>query len=259
MARQERLLRRLNAADGEDRRQPSWRLLFARVIVFPIPRRITLTLLVYSPHGQHLFIFCLVSVLDEICTRSALSVAHGIAGNQYVVFRRLYASLTYFQHLPKHASLPELQLLPENRPIFRCRNCGFVNTLLPLCLWCTWSSREAEHEFRLSTPRSRRVSAPCRVLFSINVCPESPLLKAPCVSSTLVPFSMPRHRNGGLCDDQTAEDYADVSTATPPMVQRYTRHAHAFCSFSFLPCSILWSFRARPGPALIALSPALVP
>jgi len=30
MARQERLLRRLNAADGEDRCQPSWRLLFCK-------------------------------------------------------------------------------------------------------------------------------------------------------------------------------------------------------------------------------------
>jgi hypothetical protein len=56
--------------------------------------------------------------------------------------------------------------LPQRRPQFHCQRCGFTNTLIPLCLWCTWTSEEAEHEFELSMPRARRASAPPRVFFN---------------------------------------------------------------------------------------------
>ncbi|KIM35008.1 hypothetical protein M413DRAFT_369944 [Hebeloma cylindrosporum] len=69
-------------------------------------------------------------------------------------------------HLPKYSSVPELQLVPPRRPQFHCQRCGFTNTLIPLCLWCTWTSEEAEHEFELSMPRARRASAPPRVFFN---------------------------------------------------------------------------------------------
>lgn len=69
----------------------------------------------------------------------------------------------HYQHLQKSTSLPALQLVPTNRPLFTCRRCGFTNTLIPLCLWCSWTSEAAHHEFEASTPRARRASAPPRV------------------------------------------------------------------------------------------------
>lgn len=71
-------------------------------------------------------------------------------------------------HLPKSTSLPILQLTPIDRPIFTCRQCGFINTLIPLCLWCCWTSDVAHHEFEMSMPRVRRASAPSRVFWKHN-------------------------------------------------------------------------------------------
>ena len=80
------------------------------------------------------------------------------------------------KHLPKSTSLPSLQLLPPNRPLFTCTICGFTNSqLIPLCLWCAWTNEEATREFEQSLGlclvrsvggrrgRGRRVSSPARV------------------------------------------------------------------------------------------------
>ncbi|GLB44865.1 hypothetical protein LshimejAT787_1802020 [Lyophyllum shimeji] len=68
-------------------------------------------------------------------------------------------------HLPKSTSLPIFKLLPIDRPVFTCRQCGFLNTLVPLCLWCCWTSDAAHREFEESMPRARRVSGPPRVFW----------------------------------------------------------------------------------------------
>ncbi|TFK35614.1 hypothetical protein BDQ12DRAFT_688036 [Crucibulum laeve] len=72
-------------------------------------------------------------------------------------------------HLPKSTSLPIFQLIPKDRPIFTCRQCGFTNTLIPLCLWCCWTSDDAHRQFELSTPRARRITAPARVFCNLAV------------------------------------------------------------------------------------------
>lgn len=58
-------------------------------------------------------------------------------------------------------SLPSLHLCP-NRPLFVCARCGFSNTLIPMCLWCTWSSAVAKKEFEEKLPRPRRITAPSK-------------------------------------------------------------------------------------------------
>lgn len=69
------------------------------------------------------------------------------------------------QHLPKSTSLPALRLLPSNRPIFTCSQCGFTNSHIPLCLWCSWTSEYATRAFEESMPRQRRVSAPAKAVW----------------------------------------------------------------------------------------------
>jgi hypothetical protein len=73
----------------------------------------------------------------------------------------------YKPHLPKSTSLPSLQLLPPDRPLFTCRQCKFTNSQIPLCLWCSWTNDEATREFEKSANscakrRGRRVSSPVR-------------------------------------------------------------------------------------------------
>jgi hypothetical protein len=63
------------------------------------------------------------------------------------------------QHLRASDSLPSLHLCP-NRPLFVCAQCGFSNTLIPMCLWCTWSSEAAKRKFEEKLPRARRMTAP---------------------------------------------------------------------------------------------------
>lgn len=58
-----------------------------------------------------------------------------------------------------------LQLTPTNRPLFTCKRCGFANTYIPLCLWCSWTSKGAQDDFELSQPRARRASAPPKVVW----------------------------------------------------------------------------------------------
>ena len=58
-------------------------------------------------------------------------------------------------HLPKHSSVPQLQLLTQRCPQFHCKWCGVTNIIIPLWLWCTWTFEEAEHEFELSMPRAK--------------------------------------------------------------------------------------------------------
>jgi hypothetical protein len=68
-----------------------------------------------------------------------------------------------YQRKCSSESLAELHLVPLDRPLFHCQQCGFVNTLIPMCLWCTWTSEEAQHAFELSLPRVRRISTPARI------------------------------------------------------------------------------------------------
>ncbi|KAF9007499.1 hypothetical protein BDQ17DRAFT_218857 [Cyathus striatus] len=72
-------------------------------------------------------------------------------------------------HLPKSTSLPEMQLAPESRPLFTCGHCGFSNSLVPLCLWCRWTSPEAILKFEQSTPRARRITAPTKASWNVSV------------------------------------------------------------------------------------------
>ncbi|KAG1866131.1 hypothetical protein F4604DRAFT_1778923 [Suillus subluteus] len=64
-------------------------------------------------------------------------------------------------HLHASDSLPSLHLCP-NRPLFVCARCGFSNALIPMCLWCTWSSAVAKKEFEEKLPRPRRMTAPSK-------------------------------------------------------------------------------------------------
>lgn len=64
-------------------------------------------------------------------------------------------------HLHASDSLPSLHLCP-NRPLFVCARCGFSNTLIPMCLWCAWSSAAAKREFEENLPRPRRITAPSK-------------------------------------------------------------------------------------------------
>lgn len=64
-------------------------------------------------------------------------------------------------HLHASDSLPSLHLCP-NQPLFVCAQCGFSNALIPMCLWCTWSSAVAKKEFEEKLPRPRRMTAPSK-------------------------------------------------------------------------------------------------
>ncbi|KAI0258366.1 hypothetical protein BC834DRAFT_911822 [Gloeopeniophorella convolvens] len=69
-------------------------------------------------------------------------------------------------HLAKSTSLPVLQLVPANRPLFTCHRCGFANRFIPLCLWCSWTSPEATAEFESAMPRrSRRITGPSKFVW----------------------------------------------------------------------------------------------
>ncbi|KAH9054632.1 hypothetical protein EDB87DRAFT_1640439 [Lactarius vividus] len=77
----------------------------------------------------------------------------------------------YKPHLAKSTSLPELDLVPANRPLFTCERCGFSNVYIPLCLWCTWTSPDATSAFKAATPRrSRRISSPSNALRKPDAC-----------------------------------------------------------------------------------------
>ncbi|KAF8071591.1 hypothetical protein FPV67DRAFT_1481921 [Lyophyllum atratum] len=95
------------------------------------------------------------------------------------------------QHLPKSTSLPIFKLLPIDRPTFTCQQCGFLNTLIPLCLWCCWSSDAACREFEKSMPRARRASAPPRVFWKHTTCQTSRNGVNP-VSTTSKPTTIPQ-------------------------------------------------------------------
>lgn len=77
----------------------------------------------------------------------------------------------YKPHLAKSTSLPELDLVPANRPLFTCERCGFSNVYIPLCLWCTWTSPDATSAFKAATPRrSRRISSPSKAVWKADAC-----------------------------------------------------------------------------------------
>ncbi|KAI0246973.1 hypothetical protein BJV78DRAFT_1285943 [Lactifluus subvellereus] len=76
----------------------------------------------------------------------------------------------YKPHLPRSISLPQLELVPAQRPLFTCQQCGFSNAYIPLCLWCSWTSPEAALAFVAATPRrSRRISGPGRVIWKDDI------------------------------------------------------------------------------------------
>ncbi|KAH7907710.1 hypothetical protein BJ138DRAFT_1159480 [Hygrophoropsis aurantiaca] len=84
-------------------------------------------------------------------------------------------------HLPRSDSLPNLHLHPRRlgRPLFTCARCGFANALIPLCLWCAWTSEEATRAYERGLPRVRRLSAPARVSVSAKVQPPSMMVQPP--------------------------------------------------------------------------------
>ncbi|KAG6831522.1 hypothetical protein H0H92_009790 [Tricholoma furcatifolium] len=61
-------------------------------------------------------------------------------------------------------------LLPSDRPLFDCRRCCSINTLVPLCLWCRWTSEEACRKFEESMHhvRARRASTPSKIVWKIE-------------------------------------------------------------------------------------------
>ncbi|KAM6489142.1 hypothetical protein JOM56_015312 [Amanita muscaria] len=71
-------------------------------------------------------------------------------------------------HLRRSDSLPTLSILPSTRPHFTCRQCHFTNTVIPMCLWCCWTSKESEALFEKSMPRARRMSAPMRISSAVE-------------------------------------------------------------------------------------------
>ncbi|KAG1845314.1 hypothetical protein DFJ58DRAFT_801149 [Suillus subalutaceus] len=96
-----------------------------------------------------------------------------------------------YQHLHASDSLPSLHLCP-NRPLFVCARCGFSNALIPMCLWCTWSSAVAKKEFEEKLPRPRRMTAPSKRISADStissagpVTPQGDLMF--CVESLQVP------------------------------------------------------------------------
>lgn len=64
--------------------------------------------------------------------------------------------------------------MPRNRPLFTCQRCGFSNTLIPICLWCAWTSEPAKTDFERSTPRvTRRASTPTQVFWRESTTKQS--------------------------------------------------------------------------------------
>ncbi|KAF9072594.1 hypothetical protein BDP27DRAFT_1400775 [Rhodocollybia butyracea] len=78
-------------------------------------------------------------------------------------------------HLPRSDSLPDLSLIPPERPLFTCETCNFSNTIIDLCLWCPLPTDSHEQSPR-SSYRRRRVSAPALMLCwqSTRQRPEKP-------------------------------------------------------------------------------------
>ncbi|KAF5341364.1 hypothetical protein D9758_012289 [Tetrapyrgos nigripes] len=61
-------------------------------------------------------------------------------------------------------SVPNLKLLPANRPLFHCRRCHFSNDRYHICLFCGWTSQDAEDDFQCKIQR-RTLSSPYRLEF----------------------------------------------------------------------------------------------
>ncbi|KAF9048810.1 hypothetical protein BJ165DRAFT_1059241 [Panaeolus papilionaceus] len=76
------------------------------------------------------------------------------------------------QNLPKHSSLPGLHLVASQQQLFHCNRCGFISTLLPLCLWCTWALNEAGRELQPSKGPTRRVSSPALLFMHVEARPS---------------------------------------------------------------------------------------
>ena len=101
---------------------------------------------------------------------------------------------------------PTLQLTPTERPIFQCQQCGFLNTLIPMCLWCCWTSDAAHDEFYRSAPprRLRRLSAPPRVMRTPT--PNITLKSPPQNGEQYIPIPV---------EQQTTPDRGTNTNATP--------------------------------------------
>ncbi|VDB86684.1 unnamed protein product [Peniophora sp. CBMAI 1063] len=85
--------------------------------------------------------------------------------------------------LSKATSLPVLALVPDNRPLFTCAKCGFTNRypIVPICLFCAWTTPEAIAAFEsaLSRVRRRRISGPAPAPVS-NATPDAIKYDAKC-------------------------------------------------------------------------------
>ncbi|KAF8622858.1 hypothetical protein AX15_006702 [Amanita polypyramis BW_CC] len=116
-------------------------------------------------------------------------------------------------HLQKSISAPTLSLLPTTRPHFTCQQCGFINTQIPICLWCCWSSKEAEIGFEKSMPRPRRVSAPMRVQSPAERRTKEPTgARYHCVNDAVgVSFTCQNDKPAGHSQDQGASRHTQDS------------------------------------------------
>ncbi|KAH9966970.1 hypothetical protein BGW80DRAFT_1342010 [Lactifluus volemus] len=115
----------------------------------------------------------------------------------------------YKPHLPKSTSLPQLELAPAKRPLFTCRQCGFSNVYIPLCLWCSWTSTEATAAFVAATPRrSRCISGPGRVVWKDGISDPKPEDRE---ANELTASSVTVQKMGALCG---SEPLAPVATDT---------------------------------------------
>ncbi|KAK7461843.1 hypothetical protein VKT23_008272 [Stygiomarasmius scandens] len=67
-------------------------------------------------------------------------------------------------NMHRTCSVPNLKLLPATRPLFECRCCHFSNDRYHICLFCGWTSKEAEDDFQRKIQR-RTLSSPYRLEF----------------------------------------------------------------------------------------------
>ncbi|KAI0295917.1 hypothetical protein B0F90DRAFT_1820243 [Multifurca ochricompacta] len=121
-------------------------------------------------------------------------------------------------HLAKSTSLPELELVPAQRPLFTCQQCGFSNTYIPLCLWCSWTSPEATSKFKDATPRrGRSISGPGKIVWKASVSSLRHEGKRPQGSSVASP------KPGGMRSLEPSlatdafEDYANTALSCKPI------------------------------------------
>lgn len=75
------------------------------------------------------------------------------------------SEFSYGQVIRATVSLPRLQLVKADRPIFECPVCYSCNDRLPVCFWCKSTSPESAAAFWCSMPKQRTISAPVHMTY----------------------------------------------------------------------------------------------